>query len=130
MLLSDLHVLSCSPTLWCNYISAISLSSNPVFHAKTKHIEVDYHYVRKRVAAKLLTICYFPTSDQVTYIFTKTLFISRFNYLQSKLMVLSTPISLRGHDNVSAEAAEAQHTSAEEALSTHTSSCELTKAEP
>lgn len=128
MLLSDLHVPCSSPTLWCDNISVISLSSNPVFHAKTKHIEVDYHYVRKKVAAKQLTICHIPTSDQVADFFTKPLFISRFNYLQSKLMVFSSPINLRGHDNVSAEAAEAQHTSPEEAQSTHTSSCELTKA--
>ncbi|XP_028098424.1 uncharacterized protein LOC114298117 [Camellia sinensis] len=81
MLLSNLHYFSSSPTLWCDNISAISLSSNLVFHARTKHIEVDYHYVRERVAAKQLTICHIPTSDQVADIFTNPLSISCFKYL-------------------------------------------------
>ena len=38
--------LSKVPDLWCDDISAISLASNPVFHAHTKHVEIDYHYIR------------------------------------------------------------------------------------
>jgi histone deacetylase 1/2 len=59
--------------LWCDNIGAKYLSANPVFHARTKHIEVDYHFVRKRVARRLLDIEYVSTKDQVADGFTKSL---------------------------------------------------------
>ena len=73
-LLNELRV-SHSPVarLWCDNIGATYLSANPVFHARTKHIEVDYHFVRERVAQKLLDIRFIPTNDQVREGFTKAL---------------------------------------------------------
>ena len=65
MLLSDLHITVPAPILWCDNLSAISLSSNPVFHARSKHIEVDYHYVRERVAAKKLFIHHVSSMEQL-----------------------------------------------------------------
>jgi hypothetical protein len=49
------------------------LSSNPVFHARTKLIEVEYHFVRERVARKLLEIDFVSTRDKVEDRFTKPL---------------------------------------------------------
>lgn len=59
--------------LWCDNLGAKYLSANPVFHARTKHIEVDYHFVRERVARKLLDIDYVSTKEQVADGFTKPL---------------------------------------------------------
>jgi histone deacetylase 1/2 len=57
------------PVLWCDNIGATYLSSNPVFHARTKHIEVDYHFVRERVAQKLLHIKFIPSKDQLASLY-------------------------------------------------------------
>jgi hypothetical protein len=51
------------------------LSVNHVFHARMKHIEVDYHFVRERVLKKLLKIDFISSKDQVAYGFTKPLLV-------------------------------------------------------
>ena len=49
MLLKGLGIaLSHPPTLWCDNLGALSLASNPVFHARIKHVKVDYHFIRER----------------------------------------------------------------------------------
>ena len=65
-LLKELGVKQESPpVLWCDNIGATYLSSNPVFHARTKHIEVDFHFVRERVAQKSLQVRFVPSKDQL-----------------------------------------------------------------
>ncbi|CAN6716351.1 unnamed protein product [Malus baccata var. baccata] len=88
--------LTTIPTLWCDNVSAISLALNPVFHARTKYVEIDYHYIRELVLIKLLQVQYLNTQFQVADIHTKSLSKVRFQYLQSKLSLGSPPFSLRG----------------------------------
>jgi hypothetical protein len=59
--------------LWCDNLGVTYLSANPVFRARTKHIEVDFHFVRERVAQGLLRIQFVSTKDQVADGFTKPL---------------------------------------------------------
>ena len=78
------------PILWCDNIGATYLSSNPVFHARTKHIEVDYHFVRERVAQKLLRIKFISSKDQLADIFTKPLPQPQFVGCRHNLNLLCT----------------------------------------
>jgi hypothetical protein len=100
MLFKELWVpLLSTPYLWVDNISALSLSSNPVFHACTKHIELDYHFIREKVFNKDLHARYISTHHQPSDIFTKGLSTTRFLLLRDKLMVFSLPNNLRGNVN-------------------------------
>ena len=71
-LLGELGVYqSRAPTLWCDNLGATYLSANLVFHARTKHIEIDFHFVRERVARKALEVQFVPTQDQLADGLTK-----------------------------------------------------------
>jgi hypothetical protein len=72
-------------SLWCDNLGATYLSGNPVFLAHTKHIEVDYHFVRERVARKQLEIRFISTSDQVAIGFMKALLLQKFTDFQHNL---------------------------------------------
>jgi hypothetical protein len=98
MLLKDIRIyLAVLPILWCDNIGALALATNPIFHARTKHIEVDYHFVRENVLNRDILLKFISTHDQVADLFTKGLPSSaQFLALKSKLMVVSPPINLPG----------------------------------
>jgi hypothetical protein len=66
------------PTIWCDNVSALALASNPVYHARTKHIEVDYHFVREKVLNRDIALKFISTHDQIADVFTKGLSFARF----------------------------------------------------
>ena len=71
-ILKDLHIpLASTPTFNYDNTSALHMTINLVFHARSKHIELDYHFVRKRVALGLLITQHISTEKQVTDLFTK-----------------------------------------------------------
>ena len=80
-----LDVSLSTPLIWCDNISSISLASNPVFHAYTKHLEVDYHYACDKVVPKELDISYICTTDQVVDVSPKGFVLPASNYWQTSL---------------------------------------------
>ncbi|XP_024518486.1 uncharacterized protein LOC112341862 [Selaginella moellendorffii] len=77
--------------LHCDSRSAIAMSKNPVFHARTKHIDVQHHFIREHVAAGDLHLEYVPSQYQLADLLTKPLSELTFIKLRNQLGVSSTP---------------------------------------
>jgi len=75
--------------LWYDNLGATYLSANPVFHARTKHIEIDFHFVRERIAQKLLDIRFIGSGDQVADGFTKAISAAQLRKFRSNLNLVS-----------------------------------------
>jgi hypothetical protein len=86
ILLAELRLAQPSvASLWCDNLGATYLSANPVFHTRTKHIEVDYHFMRESVARKQLNIRFISLEDQIANGLTKTLPLPKLKNFQHNL---------------------------------------------
>ena len=82
-MLSEYDVPQNVMTLFCDNVSAINISKNPVQHSKTKHIDIRHHFIRDLVENKVIQLEYIPTERQLADIFTKALDTARFESLRS-----------------------------------------------
>ncbi|CAO2820878.1 unnamed protein product [Amaranthus hypochondriacus] len=96
-LLLELHCAITTATLvYCDNVSAVYLSGNPIHHQRTKHIEMDIHFVREQVKRGDIRVLHVPSRFQIADIFTKGLPQILFEDFRSSLSVRQPPDSTAG----------------------------------
>ncbi|WVZ17419.1 hypothetical protein V8G54_010401 [Vigna mungo] len=89
------HMPTTNPVIYCDNLSATTLSVNPVFHSRMKHIALAYHFVRENVQKGKFRVSFVSTDDQLADILTKPLLHPRFDSLLSKLHLSSRSSNLQ-----------------------------------
>ena len=82
--------------MYCDNVSAIYLTRNPVQHQRTKHIEMDIHFVREKVARGHVQVLHVPSRYQLADIFTKGLPLILFEDFRDSLSVQKPPATTTG----------------------------------
>ncbi|WVZ94605.1 hypothetical protein U9M48_040475 [Paspalum notatum var. saurae] len=102
-LLHELYVpVDKATVIYCDNVSAIYLSENPVHHRRTKHVELDIHFVREKVALGQMRVVQVPTDQQYADIMTKGLSSGQFKEFRSSLCVQCNDAATEGGGGVSA----------------------------
>jgi len=95
-LLHEFHIQTPPPHIFSDNLGAVLLSANPVMHSKSKHFELDLHFVRDNVQNRVVQLVHIPGRFQVVDPLTKHVSDSIFLHVRHKLNVVPSPtMSLR-----------------------------------
>lgn len=89
-LLKDLHIsVTSQAKLFCDNKSTMHIANNPVFHERTKHVEIDCHKTRDRIKESCLKVFHITTNNQLADILTKALHPGPFHSILGRMSVSS-----------------------------------------
>jgi hypothetical protein len=95
-LLTGLFDPELEPTvIYCNNQSCIKLLENPIFHDRSKHIEIIYHLIQYRIQKGAMKLWYISTDEQVADILTKPLVKGKFVFFRDKLGVVQNTFLIK-----------------------------------
>ena len=80
----------------CDNQSCVKLLENPVFHDKSKHIEIKYHYIRDMLQRGVVNLQYVAMKEQIADVLMKPLTRVKFEYFREKPRVLQIEVSSKG----------------------------------
>ena len=99
-LLSNLFDLQLDATcIYCDNHSCLKLSKNPVFHDKSKHINIQYHYIKDMVQRGAVKLEYVATDEHIANVLTKPLARLKFEYSISSFPQKGSDLSV-SHSNI------------------------------
>jgi len=96
-LLQELHIsIPLATVVYCDNVSAVYMAANPVHHRRTKHIEIDIHFVREKVALGQFRVLHVPSAHQFADIMTKGLPVQLFTDFRTSLCVRDASATIAG----------------------------------
>ena len=96
-LLQELHIsIPLATVVYCDNVSTVYMTANPVHHRRMKHIEIDIHFVREKVALGQFRVLHVPSAYQFADIMTKGLPVQLFTDFRTSLCVRDSPAATAG----------------------------------
>ena len=71
--------------LWCDNKSSIEMVKNPIYHDRTKHVDIDRHFIKEKIEAGIMTLSHIRSANQIADILTKPLGRTKFEVFRGKL---------------------------------------------